>query len=259
MRIDVLTLFPDVFAPLFSHSIVGRAVAQGQVELAAVDIRRYAQDRHRSVDDTPYGGGPGMVLRVDVLARAITAVRSEQSHVVLLSPAGPPLVQETVVRLAGKPHLVLVAGHYEGVDQRIESVVDEQISLGDFILSGGEAAAWAVVDAITRCLPGVISAESLREESFSQAGLLEAPQFTRPRRFGDLEVPAELLTGDHQAVAAWRQREALRRTWLMRPDLLQRAELTPWQRALVESFEQTMAAASRLGRGDQDGHENSGD
>ncbi len=259
MRIDVLTLFPEIFAPLFSHSIVGRAVDQGQIELAARDIRGYAQGRHRSVDDTPYGGGPGMVLRVDVLARAIADLRTDGSHVVLLDPAGRRLTQETVLRLAQKSHLVLVAGHYEGVDQRVESLVDEQLSIGDFILSGGEAAAWAVVDAVTRCQPGVISEDSLLEESFSSSGLLEAPQYTRPRRFGDLEVPTELLSGDHQAIFAWRQREALRRTWRLRPDLLQGLELSTWQRALVQTFEQRMNGSMGPGGSDRDGHENSGD
>lgn len=258
MKIDVLTLFPEVFPALFSHSIVGRAYRAGLIELAAVDIRGYAQDRHRSVDAPPYGGGPGMVMRVDVLARAISDLRRADSRVVLLEPSGRPLTQEAVQRLAGYGHLVLVAGHYEGVDQRVETLIDEEVSLGDFILSGGEAAAWAVIDAISRCLPGVISPDSLAEESFSQSGLLEAPQYTRPRQFAGLAVPEVLLSGDHQAVASWRRREALRRTWRRRPDLLGQAALSPVEQVWIQEFEQAAVQADQPEGSDQGGHQDSG-
>jgi tRNA (guanine37-N1)-methyltransferase len=218
-RYDVLTVHPEmVRAPLFS-SILGRAVADGRIEIAVHDIRDSAEGRHRTVDDTPYGGGPGMVMRIDVVARAIEAVRTPESRVILTSPAGRPFTQADAARLAGLQHLVVVCGHYEGIDARIEAVIDEEISLGDFVLTGGEIAAVAIVDAIARLVPGVVgNASSVDDESFA-AGLLEYPQYTRPAEWRGMSVPEVLLSGDHERIATWRRQQAEERTRARRPDL----------------------------------------
>lgn len=221
-RYDVLTLHPELVRGPLSHSVLGRAVERGLLQIGVHDIRDHGLGRHRTVDDTPYGGGAGMVMRVDVVAAAIEAARTPGARVLLMSPAGAPLDQRTVRRLAGEAHLILVCGHYEGVDARIASVVDEQVSLGDFVLTGGEIAACAVVDAVARLQPGVLgNAASPQDESFA-ADLLEYPQFTRPREWRGLEVPEILLSGDHGRIAHWRrvQSEALTRD--RRPDLWQR-------------------------------------
>lgn len=232
VRIDILTLFPAMFEGPFSESIVKRAQDAGLVEIAVRDIREWATDRHRVVDDTPYGGGAGMVLKPEPLARAIDAVRGDgDAHVVLLSAQGKRFDQRAARRLAAMPHIVLVAGHYEGVDERlVESHVDEELSLGDFVLTGGELPAMVVADAVTRLVPGVIEAASLEHESHT-GGLLEGPHYTRPVEFGGRRVPPVLLSGDHAAIAKWRRAEAIRRTAERRPDLLAGAELTPEERA----------------------------
>lgn len=230
MRIDVLTLFPRMFEGPFSESIVKRAADIGLLQLQVRDIREWATDRHRTVDDTPYGGGAGMVLRPEPLARAIRAVRGGDGHVVLLSAQGRLLDHGAARRLAGLEHLVLVAGHYEGVDERvIETDVDEELSIGDYVLTGGELPAMVVVDAVARLVPGVIEAASLTHESHT-GGLLEGPHYTRPVDHEGRRVPAVLLSGDHPAIAAWRRSEAIRRTAERRPDLLARADLTPEER-----------------------------
>lgn len=223
MRFDVLTLFPDMVGGPLGLSILGRAQAAGLFELGLVDIRGFGLGRHQTVDDTPYGGGSGMVMRVDVLASAIRSVRGEGSHVVLFDPSGRPFDQATARRFATLPHLVLVCGHYEGVDARVrEHLVDEVISLGDYVLTGGEYAAMIVVDAVARLLPGVLGNEhSPVEESFA-ADHLEYPQYTRPREWEGHEVPEILRSGNHGAVAAWRREESRRLTRLLRPDLAAR-------------------------------------
>ncbi len=231
MRIDVLTLFPGMFEGPFDESIVRRARDAGLVEVHVHDIRDWANDKHRSVDDTPYGGGPGMVLRPEPLGRAIAAVRGADGHVVLMSAQGTLFDQAAARRFAGTAHLVLVAGHYEGVDERaIDGFVDEEISIGDYVLTGGELPAMVVVDAVVRLLPGVIETSSLERESHT-GGLLEGPQYTRPLDHEGRRVPAVLLSGDHAAIAAWRRSEAIRRTAQRRPDLLATADLTPEERA----------------------------
>ncbi|HVP30823.1 MAG TPA: tRNA (guanosine(37)-N1)-methyltransferase TrmD [Myxococcota bacterium] len=223
-RIDVITIFPDLFGPFLDESFVGQARAKGVLEVAVHDLRAWTTDRHRTVDDAPYGGGPGMVLKPEPLVAAIEALAGEKgrraARVVLLSPQGRRLDQGEVARLAREPHLVLVCGRYEGVDQRaIELAIDEEVSIGDYVLSGGEVPAMVVVEAITRLLPGVLgNPESVCTESF-QAGLLEGPQYTRPAVFRGREVPEVLRSGDHAAVARWRAEQAWQFTRTRRPDL----------------------------------------
>jgi tRNA (guanine37-N1)-methyltransferase len=231
LRIDVLTLFPRMFESPFAESIVARARAAGKLELAVRDIREWTTDRHRVVDDAPYGGGAGMVLKPEPLTRAIRATRGESGHVVLMSAQGALLNESAARRLSRLPHLVIVCGHYEGVDERvIERDVDEELSIGDFVLTGGELAAMVVIDAVTRLVPGVIEAESLAQESHT-GGLLEGPQYTRPVEHEGRRIPSVLLSGDHAAIARWRRAEAIRRTAERRPELLERAGLTPAERA----------------------------
>jgi tRNA (guanine37-N1)-methyltransferase len=233
LRIDVLTLFPRMFDSPFAESIVARARQAGRLELEIHDIRAHTTDKHHVADDTPYGGGAGMVLKPEPLTRAIRAARGTDGHVVLLSAQGRPFDQAAARRLASAKHLVLVCGHYEGVDERVvESDVDEEISIGDYVLTGGELAAMVVIDAVTRLVPDVIDAESLAHESHTE-GLLEGPQYTRPPEFEGRHVPAVLVSGDHGAIAKWRRTESIRRTAERRPDLLQTAKLTPAERARV--------------------------
>ena len=231
MRIDVLTLFPKMFESPFAESIVARARSAGQLELAFHDLRGWAHDRHRTVDDVPYGGGAGMVLKPEPLVPAIRETKGSDGYVVLLSAQGRLFDQAAAMRLAGQGHLVLVAGHYEGVDERvIESDIDEELSIGDYIVTGGELPAMVVIDAVARLLPGVIDAASLENESHT-TGLLEGPQYTRPPEFEGRKVPAVLVSGDHASIANWRRAEAVRRTAERRPDLLDGATLTPAERA----------------------------
>jgi tRNA (guanine37-N1)-methyltransferase len=220
-----------MFAGPFAESIVKRAQDAGLVEIGVHDIRDWANDRHRTVDDAPYGGGAGMVIKPEPLSRAIRATRGPGGYVVLLSAQGRRFDQAAARRLASLPHLVLVAGHYEGIDERVvERDVDEELSIGDYVLTGGELPAMVVVDAVVRLVPGVIEAESLANESHT-GGLLEGPQYTRPVDHEGKRVPPILLSGDHPAIAAWRRSEAIRRTADRRPDLLAGAELTPEERA----------------------------
>lgn len=221
MRVDVLTLFPGMVEAPLRGSVLGRGLAAGAFELGLHDIRVHGVGRHRVVDDTPYGGGSGMVLRVDVLDAAITAVRRPDSRVVLMDPGGRRFDQAVAQEYAALPHLVLVCGHYEGVDARVrEHLVDECVSIGDYVLTGGELAAAVIVDAVARLLPGVLGNEtSAHDESFS-AGLLEYPHYTRPREYRGWGVPDVLVSGHHGKVDAWRRAEAEARTAASRPDLV---------------------------------------
>ena len=220
MRIDVLTLFPGMFESPFAESIVARARAAGQLDLVVHDIREWTTDRHHVVDDAPYGGGAGMVLKPEPLTRAIRATRTDNSHVVLMSAQGALFDQAAARRLSRMRHLVIVCGHYEGVDERVvEKDVDEELSIGDFVLTGGELAAMVVIDAVTRLVPDVIEAESLTRESHTD-GLLEGPQYTRPSEFRGWKVPDILLSGNHGEIAKWRKEQARQRTQKNRPDLL---------------------------------------
>lgn len=241
MRIDVLTLFPDWLAGLVNVGVVGRALAGGAATLRCWNPRDYASDERGTVDDRPFGGGPGMVMTIPPLADALQAVRADAAgptHVVYLSPQGRVLEDQTVRRLANRSAVTLVCGRYEGVDQRwLDKEVDEEVSIGDYVLSGGELAAAVVIDAIVRLLPGALGkAESAEDDSFAN-GLLDWPHYTRPeksRRYGD--VPPVLLSGDHGAVAQWRRRQALGRTWRRRSDRLARAGLSDDDRRLLADY-----------------------
>jgi tRNA (guanine37-N1)-methyltransferase len=228
LRIDVITIFPGLFEPFLRESMVGIAVREGHAEIAVHDLRDWTEDRHQVVDDAPYGGGPGMVMKPEPLVRAIEDVAGpkgpgREAWVVLMSPQGEPLGQAKLAALAERSRLALVCGRYEGVDQRaIDLAVDEEISLGDYVLSGGEVPAMALVEGLARLLPGVLgNPESIRSESF-QAGLLEGPQYTRPATFRGREVPEVLRSGDHGAVERWRAERAREITRRRRPDLLSR-------------------------------------
>ena len=223
MRIDVLTLFPKALEPFFASSIVGRAAEAGLVDLRCVDFRGFARDKHRSVDDKPFGGGPGMVLMCGPVFEAVDHVEAEgegEATRILLTPQGEPLTQRVVAELAARPWLVLVCGHYEGFDERIRvGLGAREVSIGDYVLSGGEPAAAVLVDAIVRLLPGALGNEcSAASDSFSN-GCLQYPQYTRPREFRGMGVPDVLLSGNHAAVDAWRQEQAELRTRQRRPDL----------------------------------------
>ena len=220
MRIDLLTLFPEVFETFFETSILGRARSPGYVTINTVDFRLYSSDKHHSVDEPPFGGGPGMVLGPQALFEAVEDVRSEAAEVILLSPQGRKFTQGVAEELAHKEHLVLICGHYEGIDERVSRhLATDAISIGDYVLTGGEIAAIVVVDAVTRLIPGVLgNCDSAGADSFS-SGLLEHPHYTRPRDFQGYTVPEVLLSGNHQDIASWRHKECLRRTLERRPDL----------------------------------------
>ncbi len=224
MRIDVLTLFPGICAGAFGESILARAAQNRLVDLRALNIRDYTTDKHRITDDTPYGGGQGMVMKVEPIDRAVTALRTPSSRVILLSPSGPLFTQATAHRLATYPHLILISGHYEGVDQRVaDYVADEELSIGDYVLTNGTIAAVVVADAVARLIPGVLGDEnSSHDDSFSH-GYLEHPQYTRPADYNGWRVPDILLGGHHAEIAAWRHARSLEKTALVRPDLFKKA------------------------------------
>lgn len=219
LEIDVLTLFPTMVSGPLSESIPGRILERGLATIRFHDLREFGLGRHRSVDDTPYGGGAGMVMRVEPVVAAIESVRRSESMVVLLDPGGEVFRQARAMDLAQREHIVLVCPRYEGVDERIRAFVDLELSIGDYVVTGGELPALVVIDAVIRLLPGAIDDLSTAEESFS-AGLLEYPQYTRPPSFRGLDVPPILTSGDHGAVAAWRHEQAVERTRARRPDLL---------------------------------------
>lgn len=242
MKVQIITLFPAEFLPLVDLGVTGRAIRDGVVDLQVLNPRDFAHDRHRSVDDRPYGGGPGMVMAVEPLRSVIRqarkmAVQADHSRVSLLSPQGKRLDQVAIRELASRNDLILVCGRYEGVDERlIESEIDEEWSIGDYVLSGGELAAAIIIDAVVRLLPDVLGDElSAAQDSFS-AGLLDCPHYTRPETVNDMAVPAVLLSGDHQAIARWRSKQSLGRTWLRRPDLLQQISLSKEDQALLAEF-----------------------
>ena len=230
MRIKILTLFPEMFESVFSASILGRAREQGLLEISAMDIRPFSDRKHKNTDDYPFGGGAGMVMLAQPVFDAMAAAAGPdfRGRRIYLGPRGTRLSTEKARELSREPELILLCGHYEGVDQRaLDTCVDEEISIGDYILTGGELAAMVLTDCVARFLPGVLgSAESPEEESFSD-GLLEYPQYTRPREWNGLAVPEVLLNGNHAEIAAWRRRESLKVTLRLRPDRLESADLSP--------------------------------
>ena len=240
MRIDVVTLFPELVTAVTEHGIPARACERGLLEVATWNPRDFATDKHRTVDDRPYGGGPGMVMKVEPLRAAIRAARAaagEAASGLFMSPQGKPLDQAAMQDFARRPRLIVVCGRYEGVDERlIESEIDEEWSLGDYVLSGGELAAMVIIDAVARLLPGALGhADSAAQDSFSN-GLLDCPHYTRPEEIDGRRVPEVLLSGDHAAIERWRRKQALGRTWLKRPDLLARLELDEPSRRLLNEF-----------------------
>lgn len=240
MRIDIITLFPFMFRGPFDESIVKRARKKGILEINLHDLREFTDDRHRTVDDVPYGGGAGMVIKSEPLFRAVEKVkeeRSSSSKVILLSPQGQTFAQEKAKELAEEEGLIFICGHYEGVDERVrEHLIDEELSLGDFVLTGGELAAMVIVDAIARMLPGVLGCkDSIREDSFYQT-LLDYPQYTRPAEFRGWKVPGVLISGNHQKIREWRKKKKLENTFKKRPDLLKVAKLNREEEEMLEQI-----------------------
>ncbi len=235
LEIDVLTLFPAIFEAPLAASIPGRIQEKGLATIRLHDLRTWGIGRHRSVDDAPYGGGAGMVIRPEPVAAAIASLRRPDSLVILLDAAGEPFRHDRAADLSGRSHLVLVCPRYEGVDERIRSLVDLELSIGDYVLTGGELPALVVIDAVIRLLPGAIDDASTAEETFA-TGLLEYPQYTRPATFEGRDVPPILVSGDHGAVRRWRLRESLRRTLRRRPDLLSGRAFTPEESAIVDQL-----------------------
>ena len=236
MRIDILSLFPEMFVSPFNESIIKRAREKGLLEINLIDIRDFAPGKHQQADDYPFGGGAGMVMKADVVVPAITSCKTVDSWVVYLSPQGKTLNQRRVEELGQKNHLVLLCGHYEGIDYRVMELVDEEISIGDYILTGGELAAMVVVDAVSRMIPGVLGAEeSASEESFSQS-LLEYPHYTRPRSYQGQEVPEVLLSGHHENIRRWRKQQGLLMTLLKRPELLLNREYDAEEKKLLQEI-----------------------
>ncbi len=239
MKIDVISIFPPMFEALTAYGVTGRAIENGLLGVRVLNPRDYATNRHRLVDDRPYGGGPGMVMRPEPLAAAITAARSGNldASVVYLSPKGRRLDQSGVLELSARSGLILVAGRYEGVDQRVlDADVDEEWSIGDYVLSGGELAAMVLIDAVARQLPGVLGHEQSAQQDSFAAGLLESGHYTRPEVYAGRAVPQVLLSGDHEQIRRWRLKQALGQTWLRRPDLLERLQLDDEQWRLLEEF-----------------------
>ena len=249
MRFDIITLFPEMVAEALRHGVTGRAIERGIVTCGIWNPREFTADDHRTVDDRPYGGGPGMVMKVEPLRQAIRAARAAaigDSLVVHLSPQGRLVDQASIRRFAGRERLILVASRYEGVDERlIELEIDEEWSIGDYVLSGGELPALVVFDAVTRLLPGVLGHEESSVQESHTAGLLDHPHYTRPAEINGLAVPAVLASGDHAAIARWRRKQALGRTWLRRPELLAGQELAKEARTLLDEFIQELENTDR--------------
>ncbi|MEE0768914.1 MAG: tRNA (guanosine(37)-N1)-methyltransferase TrmD [Clostridia bacterium] len=223
MKFSVLTLFPDMFSPL-KESIIGKAIEDKKIELNLINIRDFSKDKHKKVDDTPYGGGAGMVMKADVVYDAYEHIKDESAKVIFLSPQGKTLNQNKVKELATEEHIILLCGHYEGIDQRvIDEIVDEEISIGDYVLTGGELPAMVLIDSVSRYVEGVLSKDSIKEESFTN-NLLEYPQYTRPEIFHGIKVPEVLLSGHHENIKKWREEQSLKNTLQKRPNLLKRKE-----------------------------------
>jgi len=247
VRFDVISLFPDLFWILAGKGVIGRALERGIAELHLWNPRDYTRDPHRRVDDRPYGGGPGMVMKMEPLQAAIEEARrvAPDSEVAYVTPQGCTLVQDAIAQIAAKPGWILIAGRYEGIDERlVERYVDTEWSIGDYVVSGGELPAMVIMDAVIRLLPGTLGhGDSVRADSYVE-GLLDFPHYTRPETIAGMGVPQVLLSGDHRAIARWRLQQALGRTWLRRPELLERRGLSAEERALLNDFIQTRQGAA---------------
>lgn len=254
MHFDILTLFPEMFTGPLTTSILGKAQMSGLVTVDVWNIRDYALDKHKIVDDTPYGGGAGMVLKADVLVRALEAVQGDsRAPIVYLSPQGRVFSQEMAAQLATLPRLILLSGHYEEIDERVrEHWVDFELSIGDYVLTGGELPAMVVVDAVTRLLPGVLGDETSAQQDSFQDGLLDYPHYTRPATFRGKSVPEVLLSGHHGNIARFRLKEALRRTLVRRPDLLEKKDLSTEERQLLEELAAEFSAEGRVNTNESD-------
>ena len=235
MKFNVLTLFPEMFDSI-KQSIIGKAIEKDLININLVNIRDFSKDKHRKVDDTPYGGGAGMVIRPDVVYDACLSVKDENSKVIYMSPQGTVLNQKKIVSLSKEQHLILLCGHYEGIDQRVlDEIVDEEISIGDYVLTGGELPAMVLIDSVSRYVEGVISSDSTSEESFSQ-GILEYPQYTRPETFEGVKVPEILQSGHHENINKWRRYQALKNTYYKRPELLENVELSEQDKKYLDEI-----------------------
>lgn len=235
MKFDVLTLFPEMFN-LMNESIVGRAIKNNLISINTINIRDFSTDKHKHVDDTPYGGGAGMVIQPDVVYDAYKSVKDDKAKVIYMSPQGKRLDQAKVEELSKQEHLILLCGHYEGIDQRvIDKIVDEEISIGDYVLTGGELPAMVLIDSVSRYVEGVLKNDSTKEESFSQ-GLLEYPQYTRPEIFEEDKVPEVLLSGHHKNIDKWRRKQSLKITFNKRPDLLEKMNLSDEDKKVLEEI-----------------------
>ncbi len=235
MKFDVLTLFPEMFETL-NQSILGKAQEKNLIDINLINIRDFSKDKHKKVDDTPYGGGAGMVMRADIVHDAYQSVKTPKTKLIYLTPQGKTLNQKKVEELSKEEHLVLLCGHYEGIDQRvIDKIVDEEISIGDYVLTGGEIPAMVLIDSVSRYIEGVIKNDSTKEESFSQ-GLLEYPQYTRPEIFQGEKVPEILLSGHHQKIDKWRKEQAIKITLEKRPDLIKKYNFSQDEKKILEKL-----------------------
>lgn len=237
MKIDVLTLFPRMFEGPLTESIIGKAIERQLLDVTVMNFRDFSENKHRNVDDYPYGGGAGMLLTAQPIFGALDTIQAEnpetKKRVILLDPAGVPFTQSVAEELAEEEHLVFICGHYEGYDERIRSLVTDEISLGDYVLTGGELGAMVMIDATVRLLPEVLGNEESAKTDSHSTGLLEHPQYTRPADYRGMKVPDVLLSGNHKKIAEWQEKESLRRTYLRRPDMLEQLELTKEQKKLV--------------------------
>ena len=235
MKFDILTLFPEMFEPI-KTSIIGKATEKGIIDINLINIRDFSEDKHNKVDDTPYGGGAGMVMKPDVVYSAYNSIDDKNAKVIYMSPQGKKLNQKKVEELSKENHLIILCGHYEGIDQRVlDKIVDEEISIGDYVLTGGEIPAMVLIDSVSRYIDGVISNESVSEESFSN-GLLEYPQYTRPEVFMGEKVPDVLISGHHENINKWRRQESLKNTLKKRPELLDNIELTEKEKIYIKNL-----------------------
>lgn len=239
MKITILTLFPEMYDGILNSSIIKRILAKGIAEIKIVDIRDYSNDKHRHVDDTPYGGMAGMLIKVDVVHRALLENSSESSYVIMTSPKSKPLKQQDLERFSKMEDIVIVCGHYEGIDSRFERYIDQTISIGDYILTGGELVSMVVVDGILRLLEEGISSDSLKEESYNN-GLLEYPQYTRPFEYDGVQVPEVLTSGNHEKIRLYNLKQSLKETLIHRPDLLKDREFTKEEKKLLQEIEEEM-------------------